>query len=346
MMAQESLNVDPKSDGTRAQTDSQTLPGLVSAFLFHTKGVGEELPVDQPIAIHDDGWLWLHFNLADPGTFKSVQSISDLPAPVKTLLVAANNQQQLYADDACTYGVFADFVDDSNGNAKDIGFVQFAMTEALFISSGQSRLGTLESLRNIIRSGRKIPGVSALVEIFIEHVVDSVDDYAKTLAENLDDIEEKILIDNSGDQQQLLGQIRRATIRLNRQLANSISLIQRFEHENLRHQKSPLRFATERLQQRLNWLNTAIAAVRERAHLLQEEAMAKTADQTNRHLQVLAIVATVFLPATLIAGIFGMNVKGLPLTANANGFLWSMALLIGASALVYWLLKWSGILER
>jgi Mg2+ and Co2+ transporter CorA len=53
---------------------------------------------------------------------------------------------------------------------------------------------------------------------------------------------------------------------------------------------------------------------------LQDEAMLKTADETHRHLEVLAIVATVFLPATLIAGIFGMNVKRLPLTNENGGF--------------------------
>ena len=74
--------------------------------------------------------------------------------------------------------------------------------------------------------------------------------------------------------------------------------------------------------------------------------MLKTADQTNRHLQVLTIVATIFLPASLIARIFGINVKRLPLTAEGNGFLWSMALLVGGSALVFWLLRRSGILEQ
>jgi Mg2+ and Co2+ transporter CorA len=39
-----------------------------------------------------------------------------------------------------------------------------------------------------------------------------------------------------------------------------------------------------------------------------------------------------------------MNVKGLPLTQTVDGFLWSMVLLIGASALVFWLLKRSGML--
>jgi zinc transporter len=346
MMAQETPNIHSKAGGAGAYTYSQALPGLVSAFRFHANGIAEELSVDQPMPDHHDGWLWLHFDLADPRTSKSVQSISDLPVAAKALLIAANNQQQLYADDACTYGVFADFVDDENGDAKDIGFVQFAMTKALFISSCRSRLSAMESFRDVIRSGQKLFGVAALVEIVFEHVVDSVDDYAKTLAENLDDIEERILIDELADRREMLGRIRRATIRLNRQIANSLSLIHRFEFENSRREKSPLHFATERLRQRLDWLNTEIAAVRERAHVLQEEAMLRTADQTNRHLQVLAIVATVFLPATLIAGIFGMNVKGLPLTENSYGFLWSMALLIGASALVFWLLKRSGILGR
>jgi len=64
------------------------------------------------------------------------------------------------------------------------------------------------------------------------------------------------------------------------------------------------------------------------------------------NLQVLAIVTTIFLPATLVSGIFGMNVMGLPLTQNPHGFVWSMLILIGSSALVLWLLKRSGIFGR
>ena len=65
-------------------------------------------------------------------------------------------------------------------------------------------------------------------------------------------------------------------------------------------------------------------ALRDRSHLLQEEVSLRMADQTNRNLQVLAIVTTVFLPANLIAAIFGMNVAGLPLTHNPSGFAWAM----------------------
>jgi zinc transporter len=345
-MAQNTPDLPREVDDTGAQTHSSALPGLVWAFRFKASGVAEELSVDRPMPNLHDGWFWLHFDLADPRTSKSVQSIPDLPVSAKTLLVSASEQQQLYADDACAFGVFADFAGGSDDGEKNISFVRFAATETLFVSSSDCRLSTTDSIRDGIRSGNKIARVAVLLETIFEHVVDSVDDYAKTLAENLDDIEEKILLDDPGDQRLTLGKMRRAAIRLNRQIAVSLSLIHRLEHENERYAKSPLSFATERLRQRLDWLNTEIAALRERAHVLQEEAMLRTADQTNRHLQVLAIVATVFLPASLIAGIFGMNVKGLPLTQNGNGFFWSLALLVGASAAVFWLLKRSGMLDQ
>jgi zinc transporter len=58
---------------------------------------------------------------------------------------------------------------------------------------------------------------------------------------------------------------------------------------------------------------------------------------------VLSIVATVFLPATLVAGVFGMNVKGLPLTQTDYGFDLSIVLIFGISAVVFWLLRRSGV---
>lgn len=41
-----------------------------------------------------------------------------------------------------------------------------------------------------------------------------------------------------------------------------------------------------------------------------------------------------------------MNVKGLPLTEDNSGFLWSMVILVGASVLIFWLLRRAGVLKR
>ena len=174
----------------------------------------------------------------------------------------------------------------------------------------------------------------------MEHIVDAVDEYAEDIAGVLDEIEERILADEPSDERLTLGRIRRTTARLHRQLVMSRSLINRFECDV--SGSSATFEIPSKLAQRLDWLDSEVVALRDRAHLLQEEVTLKAAEQTNRHLEVLAIVATVFLPPTLVAGIFGMNVAGLPLTQDGYGFLWSMGLIIGASALVYWLLKRAG----
>ena len=332
--------------GAEDQTPTGVLPGLAWAYSFHPNGVTEELSVDQPVPDPHAGGLWLHFDLADARAAQSLRSISNLSDAAKDLLVADDEHQQLHADDSCVYGVFGDLVSGPDAETKDICFLHFAMNEKVLVSSRRDAVHAVDAARHALREGRKIPSVAALFQTIVEHVVDAVEDYADDLAQTLDDIEERILGEDVGDERQVLGRMRRTIVRLHRQLAMSRSLLHRFDRDEAQPSKPILRLATEGLAQRLDWLDTEVVALRDRAHLLQEEVTLKMAEATNRHLEVLAIVATVFLPATLVAGIFGMNVKGLPLTAVAYGFIGAMGIIGGVSALVYWWLRRTGVLGR
>jgi zinc transporter len=331
--------------GAKRQTRGQVLPGLVWAFRFHSDGTSEELPPDQPVVDHIEGWLWLHFDLPDGAPPQALKAFSRLPPSVMELFIASDAHQQLNVDDGCVYGVFANLVGGQDDQAREIGFVHFAMTERLLVSNRGQATDAVSATRDALKKGRKITTVATLLEEIVEHVVDAVDDYAEGLAGKLDDIEESMLAGTASDERTRLGEIRRSAVRLHRQLMMSRSLIKRFDSDVAGPSVSFL-VPTGKVDQRLDWLDTEVVALRDRAHLLQEEVTLKLAEETNRHLEVLAIVATVFLPASLVAGIFGMNVKGLPLTADGYGFLWSMGILIGASVLVFWLLRRAGTIGR
>ncbi|MGA9602966.1 MAG: transporter [Methyloceanibacter sp.] len=329
--------------GASAETPAESLPGLVSAFRFAAGG-SEELSVDEPIAEQPDSWLWLHFNLADARACRFLKAGPSLPAAARELLVSPDEHQQLNAIGGCLYGVFADLVCDLNGLTEEIGFLHFALTERLLVTGRRRSLSAVNVTRKLVRSGGKIPTPAVLLQMLLEQVVDSVDRYADDAAAKLDRIEERILADEISEGRPVLGRIRRSTVRLHRQLVILRALIQRLDLDLA--EELTLNLATARLRQRLEWLDAEIISLRDRAHLLQEEVTMKTAEQTNRNLHVLAIVTTLFMPASLIAGILGMNVGGLPLVQDANGFLWSMAILAGSSAIVLWLLKRSGILKH
>ena len=218
------------------------------------------------------------------------------------------------------------------------------MTERLIVSGRRRALSAVQVMRSALRNGLKVATPTALLETIISSMINSMDRFSDDIAGKLDRIEERILADDMSEGRQMLGRIRRTTVRLHRQLVILRSLIQRLELDLC--QKLSLRIATATLRQRLDWLDTEIVSLRDRAHLLQEEVTVKTAEQTHRNLHVLAVVTTLFMPASLIAGILGMNVGGLPFVQSADGFLWAMGILVASSVVVLWLLKRSGIIRR
>jgi zinc transporter len=93
-----------------------------------------------------------------------------------------------------------------------------------------------------------------------------------------------------------------------------------------------LRQSTEEFSVVLN----DMASLQERIKLLQEEIAARVNEENNRSLFVLTIVTVLALPINILAGLFGMNVGGIPLAQNENGF-WIVAVIVVTfTALAAW----------
>jgi zinc transporter len=324
---------------------ADVIPGLVWAFRIHADGSAEELPVDAPITDRHDGWLWLHFNLADTRACHWLGSAPELPAAAIALLRSPDNHQQLHSADSCVFGVFDDVVRQLDRTGDEIGHLHFAMTERHMISGRRHPLHAIEAARQTIRGGRPLGSVAALLETIVEHIADAIDATADSLADELDRIEDQILTGRAGDERQRLGLVRRTTVRLHRQLSGLRVVFHRAERNGMHSLSPALRIATAALVQRLDGLDHEVIGMRDRAHLLQEEIAARLAEQTNRHLHALSILTAFLLPPTLVAGIFGMNTKGLPGTESESGFFWAMVAVVASSALAWWIMKKTKIIE-
>ena len=89
------------------------------------------------------------------------------------------------------------------------------------------------------------------------------------------------------------------------------------------------------MAQRFEMIHQEVHAAQERARLLQEEAAGRMAAEANRQLYILSMLTAVFLPATLVTGLFGMNTKGLPFEDQEAGFWLAVVVAIVASMLVF-----------
>ncbi|MNG23257.1 Zinc transport protein ZntB [compost metagenome] len=66
---------------------------------------------------------------------------------------------------------------------------------------------------------------------------------------------------------------------------------------------------------------------------MQEEIAANINEQTNRTLFTLTVVTVLALPINIIAGFFGMNVGGIPLADDPQGF-WVLVALVATFTVI------------
>jgi zinc transporter len=315
------------------------VPGLVWAFRIHDDGSVDALPLDQAIDHHHDGWLWLHINLADLRAVAWVRA-AGLPAATTELLLSRDTHQQLHTVGDAIYGVFADLVQNIEGCGEDVGYLRFFMSERLLISGRRRALSSVALARDTIaRGGRRLPHVAALLELIVEHVGDAMDRLADGLASELDQIEDSLALRTLGVERARLSRVRRTAVKLHRQLSGLRILFHRLERQGTEDLKPQLRLAAGKLAQRLDALDHEVMETRDRARLLQEEITALAAEETNRHLYVLSILTTLVLPPTLVTGVFGMNIKGLPFADIEEGFLWVSAVMVASALAVFLLLR-------
>jgi zinc transporter len=164
-------------------------------------------------------------------------------------------------------------------------------------------------------------------------------------ADELDTIEDQLSMHTSQKERQRIGRVRRTSVKIHRQLAGLRALFHRLERSGGDNVNAQLRIAPGKLAQHLDSLDHDVIEVRDRATALQEEATFAVAEETNRHLHFLSIVTALFLPATLVTGVFGMNVKGLPFLETDGGFLWTVVLMVGAVGAIYLVLWKMGVFK-
>jgi zinc transporter len=325
---------------------STPIPGLVWAFHIHSDGSPEALAVNEPISFAHDGWLWLHFNLANAQALQWLASANlQAPAQARELLLSRDNYQQLHTTDDSVYGVISDLMRDIAETTEETGYLRFVMTERILISGRHHALCAVDATRRALEGGRRIESVAALLETIVENVADTMDRISDRIAQSLDEIEEQVLSDVATDLRQKLGRLRRTCVRLHRQLSGLRVVFHRLEQKNPADLKPALQLRAGKLAQRLDGLDHTIIEMRERSRLLQEELHLKIEEQGNDNIRVLSVLTAVLLPPTLVTGIFGMNTKGLPFTDLDTAFLWASLLLVLSSFAAYLIMKRIGIIR-
>jgi zinc transporter len=316
----------------RVQIELSDNRGLICGFQLDTQGASQFLTWnDALIALETaESPVWLHFNLSDIRARNWIAAADRLPPTARDALLATNARIHSEIAEPGLISLFGDLHYEFDTDPDKLGIIQLYVDQHCLITGRRHPLKAIDRLRQDLLNGLPIATPSALVVHLVEHVVELLSAVIADRGEALDDIEDLILKGRLPEQQRgELGRERRLLARLHRQVrANRQSLGYLTMH--LPDWCSADEPRLKRNLERLDGVMQDLELVQERARLLQEEIAGRLEEAVNRNLYVLSIVTTVFLPTTLISGIFGMNVGGLPWLQDNFGFGW-VTLLMGTT---------------
>jgi zinc transporter len=317
--------------------------GLICGFRLATPAI---LDGDFPERLSRDEPHWLHFNLSDSRARDWLKGRSELPEEARDLLLDAGSRIHVHVLPGAIVAVLGDLYHDFEHDPERLGTLRLYLDSQLLLSGRTHPLKSVDVLRReLLRSEVPLEPL-AVLELLIERLADSVAKVVVELNEQMDNAEDRILEGKYAGQGTPLGNLRRLVARL-RRLVNAnrtalSSLPPTLPGLYDAQQRLELRSSTEQLDATSQDLDL----VQERARLLQEEIAARMGEATSRNLFVLSIATTTLLPITLITGIFGMNVRGLPLAESPHGFRAVMLGILVTVLVALWLLRRIGALGR
>lgn len=311
--------------------------GLVFAFHFSADGRGayESFP-DAPRDASSRGFWWIHAHLTDTRCRDWLSRQDWLSEEAQEILLSHELHDRVDTIDGQIAGVFVDAKLDFDGGAEEMAELRFVLSDRILLTGRRRSLLSVENTRIAIERGKIIESPLELLEEIIDREADYMAKSAIELGHAVDATEDKIMAGHIADARAGILLLRRKAIKLNRQMSRLLTLFRRVERAPATRLPADLRDAAGRIAQRLESIYQEVHSSQDRARLLQDEVSAHLANETNRQLYGLSMLTALFLPATLVTGLFGMNTKGLPFAEDDFGF-WYALLVAGVAALATYL---------
>ena len=216
-----------------------------------------------------------------------------------------------------------------------------------FILTFQERAtGAFEPIRERLRASRaqiREQGVDYLAYAVLDSVVDKYFNVLEDVGEASEELEDLLLNKPSNIHLHSIHQLKHVSIELRRavwplrEVLNSLT-----RNENGFFQRATIPYLHDVYDHTVNFIES-LESIRDTLSGMMDIYMASVSNRVNLEVRALTVVAMLFMPATLIAGIFGMNFKYIPWLEDHNGFWWCIGLMAAIAIfmlLIFWRRQW------
>jgi len=172
----------------------------------------------------------------------------------------------------------------------------------------------------------------ALVDTLIDNIMPTID----KMSEVAEAVEEEVIRNPQQTTLEGVMKLKRSTLRIHRVITPQREVLNRLSRGEFPIIKSEAQIFYRDIYDHLVRIQDLNQSIRDRADHALSTYLSSVANRQNETMRVLSIVATIFLPLTLLAGIYGMNFENMP----ELSWEWGYFAVLGIMGFVILILVW------
>jgi len=317
--------------------------GLICAYRLDGAGGGEELDWAGLSALGTSDATWVHLHLEGERTRDWIHKESGVPPIVaEALLYEETRPRCTPVGDGLLINLRGVNLN-PGANPEDMVQMRLYADKDRVISVRRRRLMAVQDIRDHLAVGT---GPENSAEFLVEvttRLIERMGPVIADLDDLIDDLEDRVLSHTDASLRSELWQLRRQAIALRRYIAPQREAMARLVTERLAWLDAQNNQRLREVADRITRYVEDLDAGRERAAIIQDELTTRLSEQMNRNMYVLSVIAGIFLPLTLLTGLLGINVGGIP----GEKWQWSFTAVVlgtlflgGIEYLLFRRLKW------
>ena len=300
------------------------------------QGGGKLLPWDKAVCEQlPEGPFWLHLDWDTPLAHQVLVETFEVDPVIAEALVEADTRPRSLNAGRDEMVILRGVNLTPGAEPEDMISLRMLVNERRAITLTRRELRSIAEMKRGIDTGQGAKTMGEFMSMLIEKLVDRVGPVLAQLEDAIDEEEDDLVEGKLSHVESTLVGVRGRIIKLRRYLAPQREALVRLSQEKLPWLSPEDR---GRLSESANQLTRYIEDLdefRERAQVIQEEIGLYYNRRLTRSTFVITLAASVLVPLNLVAGLFGMNVGGIPGKESPYAFWLISALFIGLGAFVY-----------
>lgn len=315
--------------------------GLICAYELDGNGGARTLDWTEIEAAPRPGkQRWIHLDFTNPHAYSWVKNKSRIDSVIADALLDDDSRPRAIQHGDGLLTILRGVNTNPGSVPEDMVSIRAWLEADRIVTTRRRHLLSIQTIRDDLINKTGPKNAAALLVALASKLGDRIGPVIEELDEIVENAETQFSQHTAASYRGEFAALRRQAMRIRRFLTPQREGLERLAKQDTHlltnEEKFEFREAADQVTRYLEDLDL----IRERAMVAQEELISQLAQEQNRRMYMLAIVAGIFLPLSFLTGLMGMNVAGLPGTEDPKSFTILAFLMIGAAAGILAFFKW------